>query len=137
MTKQEIPLKKIVILFFCVFAFTLGGCKKEKQEEKAVQNLIGVWVNVTFNSTYRSTITEYDLKANGVGNEIIAVAAGSTYTVTSDENFKWTTENEKMLKLQFGSDPEELYGYVLDKEKGSLTLTSASGTVREYLKDRN
>ena len=92
---------------------------------------------VTFNSTYRSTITEYNLKANGVGNEIIAVVAGSTYTVTSEEDLKWTTENENILKLQFGSAPAELYTYVLDEEKGSLKLTSASGTVKEYFKDED
>lgn len=137
MRKQRMHLTKIVILLFLVLTGTLVGCKKDKVEEKKNQNLIGVWVNVTFNSTYRSTITEYDFKANDIGNEIIAVVAGSTYTVTSDENFKWTTENEKVLKLQFGSDPAELYTYVLDEEEGSLTLTSASGTVKEYLKDND
>ena len=44
MKLQGRKLKNIVVLFFCVLSFTLVSCKKDKVEEKAAHNLIGVWV---------------------------------------------------------------------------------------------
>lgn len=55
--------------------------------------------------------------------------------IASDEEFKWTTENDKVLKLQFETEAPVVYNYVLmEGELPTLTLTSEYGDEVEYYK---
>ena len=136
MNSQAKFLRKILGLFFLISVITLVSCKKDKEvEDLKKSSFIGVWTNVKRAGTYRDIITNITLRADRSGKFLLINSTGSNQVIASDEEFKWTTENDRVLKLQFETDAPVIFNYVfVEGELPSLTLTSEYGEEVEYYK---
>jgi hypothetical protein len=134
MKNKRICFSKIMAAIAFVIAMTTMGCKKEKNEGSQQPNIVGSWSHVRQVSTFRNILTDLGINADGSGNEyILSITTGSS-TPISDLDFKWTTENNNLLKLQFVDGTSETYTYTLDPEAKLLTLESESGDSKEYIR---
>lgn len=136
MNSQTKFLRRILGLFLLLSVITLVSCKKDKEvEDLKKSSFIGVWTNVKRAGAYRDIVTNITLRADRTGNFLLINSTGSNQVIASDEEFKWTTENDKVLKLQFETEAPVVYNYVLmEGELPTLTLTSEYGDEVEYYK---
>lgn len=131
--ENKLKITKLLVLFMLT-CIGLSSCKKDKIEEPTTPSLIGMWSHVRSTGTSRHTVTQLFFNEDRSGREIIISIIGSQNNATSNESFKWSTENDKVLKIQILGETET-YQYTIKENEGLLQLTGANGDTRDFYKD--
>lgn len=132
--KKSNIFKKIIAAAIIISATFLSGCKKEKIQTNIDAQIAGVWSHTSFISPSSSILTQLEFRADGTGSESvfrISTFNSSDPTVT---DFKWTSENNNILKQEFEDGTVEESTYSLLPVENKLTITSASGNILEFFK---
>lgn len=126
-------LKRVTVLSMFMTTIFLTGCKKDQAKEKNNPSIVGTWSNVTQVGSFRNTLTEYALKADGNGNELVMTITTGSSTIVSDEDFKWSSVDPDLLKLTFATGTAD-FTYTLSADAQTLTLTAANGNSKDYFR---